>query len=195
MAKWLLGAIPTIAQISIVLAVIAFFQQQEPSIETRISHQTKLLTLQNTGLTPVNVNAYVILFNINRVTLDGQLTSINKDDPIGGLHTRGPIIRSETIWPFSSFNRDLTNYGQLEFDEWSGQDLDWATYCIAIKSRTWLGSKSSTQIVLTPKLKFSASLIGPMPMESALGGGYPKTLFALEKQLSEVCLSIFEKVR
>jgi hypothetical protein len=192
---WLLKAIPTIAQISIVLAALTFFQQQEPSIEIGINHETKMLSLRNAGLTPVNLRAYALEFGINQIVGADHHLSINKDDPIKSLYTRGAIIQSTTIWPFATLTQDLTKSTQLQFDEWKGQNPDLATYCIAFESKTLLGSKSITQILLTPKLKFSASLFGPLPNNSGFGGGYPKTLLAVEKQIREDCLTIFEKTR
>lgn len=132
-------------------------------------------------------------FRLNLIEDADHHGSINKDNPISGFSTRGPFIPGVTIWPFSTRTRDLTK-SQLNFDEWHGQDPDYVIYCLAFEKTSWFG-RTSDDVLLTPKLKFSASAFGPLPPTAAIGGGYPKTLIAVEKQIRSDCLTFFEKTR
>jgi hypothetical protein len=189
---WIIGTV--IAIIALVIAALAFLQQQEPSIEMRVDHQTKILSLSNSSMVPVTVRAWAVEFGINLILDAQQHALINKDDPIKSFSTHGAIIPASTIGPLATLTRDLTQFPQLKFDEWTGQEPDWTVYCIAFEEKSWLG-KTTVDTLLTPKLKFSASPFGPLPRNSAMGGGYPKTLLALEKQMKTDCLTILEKSR
>jgi hypothetical protein len=187
-----LGAIPTIAQVSIILAALAFLQQQEPLVTVSIDHQTKELIFKNNGLVPVSIQLYAVQFDLNFLTDPAHHMTLDKDKPIATFSTRGPLP-SFTVWPLTKRTRDLKK-SQLDFDEWNGKydGSNQTVYCIAFEKSSWLG-KSSSDVALTPKLKFSASLFGRSPPSAGMGGGFPLELFAVERQIKDGCLTLFDK--
>ena len=185
-------ALPTITQISIILAALTFFQQQDPLVAAHINHQTKLLSLQNSGIVPVSIRFYAMQFHVNFIEDAAYHMSLSKDKPIDFFSTRGGLPNT-IIWPFSTRAIDLTKT-QLEFDKWSGQNPDDIVYCIAFEKTSWLG-KTSTDALLTPMVKFSAALFGSFNPGSAMGGGFPAVLFVVEKEMKDTCLTVFDKAR
>jgi hypothetical protein len=79
--------------------------------------------------------------------------------------------------------------------EWSGDiPSPYGVYCLEIEARNLLSNQSTVEPVLTPKLKFPASMFGPMDL-GGMGGGYPKALLAIEAQIKSDCLAFYDKMR
>jgi hypothetical protein len=186
-----------IFQIAILLAVLAFLQGQQPALDRAVDHGSKILTLSKGPLdfSLLHVRVFAIEFDVN---FDRDATghaSINSAKPIKSTSTRG-LLFEQTLWiPWSTTRVDLKSYSQLPFDEWKG-DLPspYGVYCLAIEARNELSNQSVVEPVITPKLKFSASMFGPMGL-GAMGGGDPKPLLDAEAQIKSECLALYDKMR
>jgi hypothetical protein len=190
--RWIIGIGAAVILGSI--ALLTYLQGQEPFVIAHIDHKTKLLSLSNSTLVPVTVRGWAVEFGINLVKDTQGHFSISKDAPIGSFYTRGAILLPTTIWSFSTVYRDLTISSNLHFEEWTGQISDYTILCIGLDEKAWLG-KSATDVVLTPTLKFSASLFGELSSNSGFGGGYSKIIFDVENQIKKDCKTMIEKFR
>jgi len=195
---WINPPLRAVLQISIILAALTFLQSQEPLIDRRIDHQDKVLSIARAGFSPVKIAIYAISFEINLIVDEANHVSLNVQDPIKAVSTRGFILE-KTLWaPWSSqvvFN--LRSNNRLEFEDWSAGEISKSEhlYCLAIETRNLLSNRFTVDTVLTPKRMFSASLFGPMSRSSALGGGYPKALLTIEAQIKSDCRALYDKAR
>jgi hypothetical protein len=192
LGRWFLRALSPIAQISIVLAALTFFQQQDPLVAVHVNHQTKTISFHNNSIIPVSINSYVVAFNLHFNDDAAGHKLMDREKSIESFTTRGAFPEI-FLWPLMTRSIDFTKT-PLEFEDWHGQFPDDVIYCIAFEKSSWLG-KTSEDAVLTPKVKFSASAFGPMDITSGMGGGYATTatLFAIEKQIKEGCLALYDK--
>ena len=183
-------------QIAIVLAALTFLQGQQPVLDRRIDHGSKVLTISRAGFSPLVVRIFAIKFDVN---FDRDATghaSLNSAKPISGISTRGLLLK-QTLWiPWSTMRVDLKSYPQLPFDEWKGGDLPspYGVYCLEIEARNVLSNQSIVEPVLTPEQTFSASMFGPMGLGGTMGGD-PKPLLAAEAQIKSDCLALYDKMR
>jgi hypothetical protein len=186
-----------IFQISVIVAVISFFQRQEPQVERAIDHQTKVLTLSRAGWAPVGMKIYAIAFDVGFTKDAAGHFALNPTKPIDGVSTRGMILDQVLWYPWSSITVNLVGKATLPFDEWTGGDQPspYTVYCLAIEARNKLSNQSAIETVLTDKAKFSASMFGPIGPWGAMGGGYPGALLSVERQISADCRAFYEKIR
>ncbi len=195
---WINPPLRAALQLSIILAALTFLQSQEPLVDRRIDHQNKVLSIARAGFSPTAITVYAISFQINLTIDQANHVSLNAQDPIRAVSTRGSILE-KTLWaPWSSqvvFN--LRSNNRLEFEDWRAGELATSEdlYCLAIETRNLLSNRYTVDTVLTPKRMFSASLFGPMSRSSGLGGGYPKALLIIEAQIKSDCRALYDKAR
>ncbi len=184
-----------IFQIAIFIAVLTFLQGQQPVLDRRIDHESKLLTIARAGFAPLNVRVFGVEFDVNFDRDAAGCVSINSAEPIKGASTRG-LLFQQIMWiPWSTTRVDLKSYPQLPFDEWEGNlPSPYGVYCRAIEARNVLSNQSVVEPVITPKMKFAASMFGPMGL-GGMGGGNPKHLLDAEAQIKSECLALYDKMR
>jgi hypothetical protein len=182
--------------VAILFAALTFLQKQEPLLERRLDHESKILTISRAGFAPLHVQVYASTFVVNFVRDDRGHTSINSSAPISAVYTNGRLLERTLWFPWSQMREDLKNVGRLDFDEWMAETpTQFDVYCLAIDARNMLSNQSVIELVLTPRLRFRASIFGPIPQSGALGGGYPKDLFAVEALIKNDCRTLYDKVR
>ena len=183
-------------QIAIFIAALSFLQRQQPVLDRRIDHGTKVLTIARAGISPLRLRVFAVKFDINFDTDNSGHAILNSAKPIGGFSTRG-LLFEQTLWlPWSEIRLDLKTLPRIPFDEWRGGDLPspYGVYCLEIEARNVLSNQSVVEPVLTPVLRFSASLFGPIG-SGAMGGGYPDPMDAAEAQIKSECLALYDKMR
>jgi hypothetical protein len=75
-----------------------FVQQQEPELDRRIDHESKVLTIASTGFVPLAVRVYAIRFEINYLVDSANHIALNARDPIAGISTRGFVLEGTAWW-------------------------------------------------------------------------------------------------
>jgi hypothetical protein len=185
-----------IFQVAIFIAALAFLQAQQPLLDRRIDHGTKILTISRAGFSPIKVRIFAIEFDVNFDRDATGWASLNSAKPINSISTRG-LLLEQLLWrPWSSMSVDLKSYAQLPFEEWKGEiPSPYGVYCLALEARNVLSNQSVVEQVLTPQQKFPASMFGPMGLGGAMGGGYPNPLFVAEAQIKSECLALYDKMR
>jgi hypothetical protein len=194
---WVNPLLKAVLQISIILAALTFLQRQEPLIDQKIDHQSKLLRITRAGFSPVKVSVYAITFDINLIVDDKNHVSLNTRDLVKSANTRGFVLE-KTLWaPWrSELVLDLQRNSTLEFQDWDFTETPELErlYCLAVEVRTLLSNQFVIAPILTPARKFSASLFGPMSRSSALGGN-PRELLTAEAEIMSDCRALYAKVR
>jgi hypothetical protein len=192
---WINPPLRALFQVAIIIAAASFVQQQEPDIDRRIDHESKVLTIASTGFAPLAVRVYAIRFEINYLVDAASHISLNTQEPIATVYTRGFVLEGTTWWhPLAV---DLKQSNGLTFATWSPETVPHQAglYCLAVEARNILSNRSVIDLVLTPEMMFPASIFGPISRASVFGGGYPKSLLAVEQQVKSDCRALYDKVR
>jgi hypothetical protein len=79
----------TIFQISVFVAALTFLQRQEPLLDRKVDHGTKLLSITRVGISPLKAKIFAIRFDVNFVRDNRGHTSINPAVPINAIYTNG----------------------------------------------------------------------------------------------------------
>jgi hypothetical protein len=173
---------------------VSFVQQQEPDIDRKIDRESKVLSIASTGFVPLAVRVYAIRFEINYVIDAANHIALNAQEPIAGISTRGFVFEGTSWWRPHAV--DLKQSNGLTFTTWPSEpSRQTGLYCLAVEARNILSNHSVIDLVLTPEMMFPASLFGPISRASALGGGYPTSLLAVEQQVKSDCRALYHKVR
>jgi hypothetical protein len=185
-----------ILNVSILLAALTFVQAQDPLVQVRIDHASKIITILSKGLSPVTVRLYAEEFDLNMELDDRGHLFIPMDKPIEAVYTRNFIAQGAVMFPWITKIVDLRTYPQFSFNEPSDGLPGKVVYCIIVDARSWLSNKVSLSAVLTPSTKFSVSIFGPMNEYSGSGGGYEavKRDLQIEQTMQKDCLDIYQKI-
>lgn len=185
---------PVLAYFSLIISAASFLQRQEPLIDTHLNHETKAISITNSGwFFPIGVSARAFLFELN-LNPNLRPSIINYDNPINSISTRGILFEDHNIWPLQKYVIELSNFSLLEFQQ-MGPIPNKNLYCIAIRVHNLLSNQSSFRVLLTPGGRFPASNFGLLPKNGALGGGYEsyKAIEGLEDQIRKECLNLNSK--
>jgi hypothetical protein len=192
---WFGPPLQAVFQIAVIFAALTFVQQQETLTVRSVDHGTKVLKIASVGLSPLMVRVYAIRFEINNLVDAANHVQLNAEDPIAGISTRGFVLEGTTWW--QPLTVDLKKSVGLTFTTWPREitPRQEGLYCLVIEARSPLSNRSTIEPLLTPELLFPASLFGPMSSNASMGGGYPKGLLAVERQVKSDCLALYDKVR
>lgn len=182
-------------QIAVVLAALTFLQGQQPVLDRSIDHGSKILSIGRAGFSPLYVRIFGVEFFINFDRDAAGHELLNATKPISGFGTRG-FLYQQTLWlPWSKIRLDLQGLKNLSFDEWRGDfPSPYGVYCFEIEARNVLSNQLTVEPVLTPSVKLSASLFGPMGTAEVVGS-YPNVLLVAEAQIKSDCHALYEEMR
>jgi hypothetical protein len=192
-----------IFKLTIFVSLLTFIQRQEPLLEAKMNHSTKVLLVTNGSLSPVRLWMYVISFDVNWTQDQLGHLSMSKDTPIGIVATRGFILDGAMLWPWPwparTTSVDLTTVdAMLKFVKWDPNisQNDSTVYCIAVEGQNILSNQRTRNAILTTNLMFSASPFGPMGNGSSSGGfQVVKKYLDLEETIKNTCMALYDKSR
>lgn len=184
---------PLLVYFSFIISAASFLQRQEPLIETHLNHETKAISITNSGwFFPIGVSARAFLFELNWKL--NQTPILDYQNPINSIYTRGVLFEDHNIWPLQNFVVELSNFFGLEFQQ-IGPTPNKNLYCIVIRVHNLLSNQSSYRVLLTSGDRFPVNNFGLWPKNAASGGGYEffKTFEGLEDQIRKDCLNVNSK--
>jgi hypothetical protein len=195
---WINPPLQALIRIAIIIAALSFLQRVDPTIDGRINHEAKTLTIA-TSFLPVTVQIYAFRFEINNLVDAVGHVSVNSEEPIDAIGTRGFILGKQTIWPWrGSITIDLKQANGLTFKKLSPQPLHQeGLYCLAIEALNPLSNQSVIQLILTSETMFPLSTFGPMPPNAGMGGGYKawQNVEQVEQRVKSDCRAMYDRVR
>jgi hypothetical protein len=175
---------------SIIIALFTYVQSQTPLFTVQMNHADKIITVNNDGLPPINVQMYAVRFDLP-FYLD-ERGHLQTPDEITGFGTAGFISKNKTIWPYRQFQVDLKGWRPLSFVD--DMAVPKSVYCVVVDVRSILNNQHSLKAVLAPDTKVAASFFGPQNEGAAVGGPYAGVhkLLDLEDRMKQECLRVYE---